>query len=427
MNALAVELNRALEGTVIASLLSGFGKRFYFPRGIVAQSAEAKRHARRLNATVGMATDGAQPLHLGVIGEHISGLQPEEVFSYAPTGGNQALREAWKEEMVAKNPSLAGALTSLPLVTCGLTHGIMLLADLFAEAGDSVVLPDQFWGNYRLVFEGRIGAALKTFPFFAAAGGMNVPALEEAVAGAGPKALVLLNFPNNPTGYSPTEREADLICQALRRRAEAGQRILLITDDAYFGLFYEKDTYRQSLFAGCASLHRNLLAVKADAATKEDLVWGFRLGFLTFAGKGLEEAHLDALVQKVTGAVRASVSNSNQLGQSLLLKAMRDPAYREQKERVFRILEGRYRRTREILGRLQGPLQPLPFNSGYFMTFRFPGGSAEELRRKLLMEQGIGTISIQDRYLRVAYSSVPEERLEELYSAVYQAARAVAG
>jgi aspartate/methionine/tyrosine aminotransferase len=86
------------------------------------------------------------------------------------------------------------------------------------------------------------------------------------------------------------------------------------------------------------------------------------------------------------------------------------------------VLRERYRRSREILARLRGPLEPLPFNSGYFLCFELSEGGAEALRLRLLHEHGIGTVSIQDRYLRVAYSTVDTERLEELYTTIYRVA-----
>ena len=49
--------------------------------------------------------------------------------------------------------------------------------------------------------------------------------------------------------------------------------------------------------------------------------------------------------------------------------------------------------------------------------------AALHLIHKLLTEHGVGTISIQDQFLRVAYSSVDLERLEELYAAIARAAR----
>ena len=51
---------------------------------------------------------------------------------------------------------------------------------------------------------------------------------------------MLLNFPNNPTGYTPTEAEAKALTAEIRKAAEAGNRIVVVLDDAYFGLVYEE-------------------------------------------------------------------------------------------------------------------------------------------------------------------------------------------
>jgi hypothetical protein len=56
------------------------------------------------------------------------------------------------------------------------------------------------------------------------------------------------------------------------------------------------------------------------------------------------------------------------------------------------------------------------------MSFRLNRGKAEDLRTALLMDQGVGTIAIDDRCLRVAFSSVDVEKLEELYDLIYAAA-----
>jgi aspartate/methionine/tyrosine aminotransferase len=424
MNELALALNRTLEGTVVAGLLSDFGRRIYFPKGIVAQSAEAGKHARRLNATIGMATLAGEAMHMPSIKSRIQGLKPNEIFPYASTAGSPLLREAWKREMLQKNPSLAGKSISLPAVVAGLTHGIALVADLFAGAGDAVLIPDMCWDNYRLIFEDRHQAEVHTFPFFDGSGGLDVAALENTLRRQGAaKAIVLLNFPNNPTGYTPTPSEAKGIWQVLAERASSGQKILALFDDAYFGLFYEESLYRQSLFAEAAGLHENLLAVKVDGPTKENLVWGFRIGFVTFSAGGLAAQHFEALEQKVLGAIRSSVSNSSQPAQNLLLKAMQDPNYDREKQEAFAVLAGRYRKARELTARTPPPLVALPFNSGYFMTFALERGSAEALRRKLLMDRGVGTIAFQDRYLRVAYCGVDLERLEELYGIIFEEAQ----
>ena len=425
MNPLAQELNDILKGTTVSHLLSDFGKRFYFPKGIVTQSAEAKDRATRYNATVGMATLGADPIFLNHVKGLVPGLTAGEMFPYAPTPGVPALRQAWKEEMLRKNPSLQNTPISLPLVTTGLTHGVSTVADLFLDPGDQILVPDMFWGNYRLIFEGRNKAVLKTFPFFNHRGGMNLAALEEGLRALPlEKSALVLNFPNNPTGYTPTNTEMQDLVALLEKLAREGRKLLVLTDDAYFGLFYEEDTCRESLFSFIAGLHENIVAVKLDGATKEELAWGFRVGFITYGSRGLTDAQYAALDKKTGGAVRASISNSSKLSQSLVLRGLTDPGYRAAKDQAEAILKARYLKVREAVNGYgkEVPLKALPFNSGYFMTFLVEGKSAEDLRLHLLDNYAIGTISIQEKYLRVAYSSVDIENLEDLFSLIAKAA-----
>ena len=430
MNPIAEQLNQTLADSAIVRLLSDFGRRLYFPRGVVAQTAEAAAAAHRYNATVGMATDGSSPLYLDTIRALVPDLDPEEIFAYAPTAGLPELRRRWQEEIAAKNPSLRG-VTSRPLVTSGLTHGITLAADLFVDAGDRVIVPDLFWGNYRLIMEERRQARLDTVPFFTADGTLNVAALTAALdeVPAHGKAVLLLNFPNNPTGYTPSKTEMAALADALTGAAQRGVRLVVICDDAYFGLFFDDDTCRESLFAYLSDADERLLAVKVDGATKENYVWGFRIGFLTFAMRGLTADHFAALEQKVMGAVRSSVSSSGMLAQSLLVRAMRAGTYQAEQAANLAAIAERYRRVRTILGARAdagGPLRPLPFNSGYFLTLRVADGNAEALRRALLHRRGVGTISVGDDYLRVAFSTVATADLEALFEEIYAVARQVA-
>ena len=425
MHPLAIELNAVLGGTIADALLSDLGRRLYFPKGIVAQSAEAKKHATRANATIGIATRAGAPLFLPSIRSHLPGLSPDEIFPYAPTQGVEKLREAWKKEIVRKNPDIRDAQFSLPLVVPGLTAGISILADLFVDRGDALILPDLYWDNYPLVFETRREAEIVRFPFYTAAGGYNIDGLRAALA-QGPrsrKRILLLNFPNNPTGYSLLKREADGVISAIAEAADSGARILVITDDAYFGLFYEPDIYAQSLFARLCGLHVNVLAAKVDGSTKEDLTWGFRTGFITLGSKGLGPEQYEALTRKLMGAVRSTVSNSSILAQSLILHAMENPEREREKQEAAQILRQRYEKAKSILSRKKSDvIAPLPFNSGYFMSFHLSRGTAEDLRRSLLMEDGVGTIAVDERCLRVAFSSVDTDKLEELYDLIYRAA-----
>ncbi len=424
MHPLAQELNKRLAGGPADRLLSDLGRRMYFPRGIVAQSMQAGERAWRFNATVGLAQEAREPMILPALSESLPGIPPSDSVDYAPTAGLPALRNAWQEEILMKNPDCTGGTIGHPVVTPGLTAGISQVADLFVDPGDVVVLPDLFWGNYRLIFAERRQATLHAFPFFTAGGGFNVAGLSEILQkiGDGKKSVVILNFPNNPTGYSPTKEEASAILEALTSRADTGP-VLAICDDAYFGLTYEDECFSQSLFGPLAGAHDSLLAVKVDGATKEEFAWGLRVGFLTFGGRGLGETAAEALSTKVVGNLRATISNSSNLSQHLVLRLLMHPAHEEQKRAAREELERRYRRVLEIVaGMPRGiGLSPLPFNSGYFMSFRCTPFKAEELRLRLL-DRGVGTISLGEDVLRVAYAAVDIDLLQEIYAAIFDEA-----
>jgi len=434
MDPLAAELNDALQTHAphTFKLLSALGRELFFPKGILSQSAEAKQKATRFNATIGMATEDGHPMHLDCIQQYIPELDPSESYAYAPAAGRADLREAWRRKMLQDNPSMRSVAFSLPVVTNALTHGLSITADLFADPGDVVIVPSHFWGNYKLTFCVRRGAEIRTFPTYTDSRGYNVAglaALLEEVGRERGKAIVILNIPNNPTGYTPTLAEADGIVETLVAAAESGTHVLAVCDDAYFNLAFEDGLLTESPFGRLVGRHPRLSAVKCCGATKELYVWGFRVGFITF-GLGepsAKEEALEALVKKTMGIIRGTISNCSHLGQSLVAKALGSPQLAEQRRQKFELMKGRATRCRDVLAdpKYADAWEPYPFNSGYFLCVRLLHVEAEALRTYLLDKYATGTIASGKHDLRIAFSCLAEDQVAEVFDTIYKAAKQI--
>ncbi len=434
MNPLAKELNDVIakHSPHVLEMLSDLGKNLFFPKGILTQSAEAKEKAHKFNATIGIATENGGPMYLQCIQEKLSAFDPKDIYPYAPPAGKPELRSLWREKMLRENPGMQGKQFSNPVVTSALTHGLSIVGDMFVGVGDHVVLPDMLWGNYNLTFGTCNGGVVKKHNTFTPAGGYDVEAFKKtlkATAAEKGKAVVLLNFPNNPSGYTPTVAEGDALVAAILEVAQGGCNIVAVTDDAYFGLFYE-DSLKESLFGKLANLHPRILAVKLDGATKEEFVWGFRTGFITFAdgNKGPQAEVLTALEKKTMGIIRAKISNCPHPSQTFVIEGLRSPQFLKQKEEKFQIMKGRALKVKEVLnsGRYDDAWGYYPFNSGYFMCLKLKSVDAEKLRVHLLDKYGVGTISIGSTDLRIAFSCIAEKDIPELFDLIYKAVKDLA-
>ena len=246
----------------IASFLAPRALSWSLPKaGFMAQGAEAA--GSELNSSIGVALkDDGSPLVLPAL-SGLNGLD-DRALLYSGCSGQKELRRAWAE--------LKGQ-RRLPLVTAGLTHGLNLAGHLFLSPGDTLHIPGPVYENYHHMFSGFFQARISPFPLTGDKG-LNTKGIEEILSGQGETFRFLFNFPQNPTGYSPTKADVDRLLPVLREGADRGNKILIILDDAYQGLNHDPGLYPESLFAPLGDLHENILTVKLDGATKEYCAWG---------------------------------------------------------------------------------------------------------------------------------------------------------
>jgi aspartate/methionine/tyrosine aminotransferase len=406
------------------ALLSDLGREAVYPPDIPFQAAQAR--GKRYNATIGQITDGhGRILAPPALERQIESLGGDRnaALLYSPVEGREPLRSRWRER---HRPAGTTAPSSLPLVVCGLTHGLSLVADLFCGPGRTVVIPAPFWGNYRQIFTLRRGA--RVVPADVYRGGRFEPNAIRAALDAlpdGEPALVLLNLPANPVGYSPTATESDRVAEALAAAAER-RPLMVVCDDAYAGLVYEDGVPRESLFWRLATVSERLVPVKIDGCTKELVFFGGRVAFLTFPFEPDSPA-ARALESKAKCILRATVGSPPALTQEVALAALASDGVEDEIEEIRRVLAGRYRALRRALdASTPGLLRPLPFNSGCFALIELPAGvDAEALRQRLLADFDTGVVSNPPRWVRIAYCSVAEEAIPELVSRIEAGVRAL--
>jgi aspartate/methionine/tyrosine aminotransferase len=388
-----------------ASLLSDVGRRIYFPKGVPAQSAEAK--GCPVNATIGQYTDGHGGAEaLVAIRDGIgAGVSLEDAVLYPAQGGVPALRDTWRARLVAT----AGESIGRPLVTAGLTQGLATVADLFVDAETDVIVPDPCWGNYNLIFGVRRGGNLVRWRLLDG-DRVDVAGLRALLSSCTRKTVLVLNFPSNPVGFSPSVADAHAIVDAL---SACPVPLLVVTDDAYMGMVWDDTCMAGSLFdAVVAAALPRVVPVKIDGATKELFFFGGRVGFLTFGLTGEPAAVLE---DKAMGVLRATTSTTAAPSQALVLRALRDPDLAVQRARILERIRARHDRLRD--GLAKAGVETLPFNAAFFVLLKVRGDA--EQARKALLAEGVGVVAFPAAgALRVSYASVALEDIDMLVAAL---------
>ena len=390
-------------------LLSPLGHRAAMPLGIPQQSEQARGVLR--NATIGQITDGSgRPLLLPSLARFYTGFEDERALLYASTAGHPALRKAWLAHLELP----PGTPASLPVVTAGITHGLSLCADLFTTPETPVLVGGPYWGNYNEIFTMRTGAPVVRYPFFGPDRRYNVAGLAEALRSVTGPSVVLLNFPSNPTGYSPYPDEVEAIVDLL---AAHPLPLCVVCDDAYAGLQFDDRLYPTSLFGALARAldPERAVVCKVDGATKELVFFGGRVGFLTFSADG---GAGEALAEKAATVLRGTLASVSRPAQLSVLGALESPTLAAERAAVLAVLRKRYHALQASLD--AAGLTPWPFNSGCFALVELPPGlDAEAVRQRLVREQSVGVISVPEaRALRVAFCSIEAADIPDMVSRI---------
>ena len=209
----------------------------------------------------------------------VASLQAGETF-YAHNLGLQELREALAAYTDKLHPGRgAGHWFDRLAVTSGGVNGLMLASQALVEAGDEVVVVSPAWPN--LVAQPLIlGAKVHTVPLRVQADGPRAGAwvldLDALLAAITPATrLLVVNAPNNPTGWTLSAAEQRAILAHCRRTGT-----WIVADEVYERLYFADDTPNGAAPSFLDVAEPEDRVIVAHSFSKSFLMTGWRLGWL---------------------------------------------------------------------------------------------------------------------------------------------------
>ncbi|MBN2325928.1 MAG: aminotransferase class I/II-fold pyridoxal phosphate-dependent enzyme [Candidatus Omnitrophica bacterium] len=447
----------ALQQAGIVDFFSEYGKQIYNPTGIFYWTGRSKTEAK-INATIGSAKGRAKDIFEGgddkkitlcipSMQKYFPELSTEEIFPYAPEAGVPAFREAWKQWLLKKAGADADRISprlNSPYVIPGITGGISICTRMFVDPGAPIIVPDKRWENYDNVFLRNVFCEIEEFPTFRGQD-FNLEGMIDSIKKVWQKqdrAVVMLNFPNNPTGCCPPKAAGREIVKTIQdlTASTPDKKLVLLLDDAYEGYVYDEEAENRSLFY-LFDPAPNFLPVKMDGVSKEMLWYGARIGAITFMCPDgwFEKAGRDdifkELENKFRGVVRNTVSNCSHVAQSAALKALQNlDQIMSERKKVFDLLSERYHLMKQELGKLTTDLLiPDPFQGGFFCFVNIKPGcglKASDVCDHLLKKYAVGAVPLEMgdiNGIRLAFCGVEAQDIPQLCQSLEQAVTDLAG
>lgn len=298
----------------------------------------------------------------------IDSLQRGETF-YAHNLGLPELREAIAGYTSKLHPKVDASRIA---VTSGGVSALMLAVQALVDAGDEVVAVTPVWPNLTAQ-PAILGAVVRTVSLVPADGQwtLDLAALRNAVT---PKTkLLIVNAPNNPTGWTMTREEQQGVLDHCR---ETGTWIL--ADEVYERLYFEPTPN------GCAPSFLDISGsddrlVVTHSFSKSFLMTGWRLGWLVLP---------PALVEGIGKLIEFNTSCASVFTQRAAVAAIEHTA--EITPRVVAHLKQCRDTLVPLLETLPG-VQVAPAKGGMYAFFRLEGfGDSLDLAKRLVVEAGLG-------------------------------------
>lgn len=191
---------------------------------------------------------------------------------YMPNSGYDEVREEIAQ-FCTENTGLPFTRDHI-IMTVGAAGALNVVFKSILDPGDEVIVPNPFFVEFMFYISnhGGVMRLAETKADFH----LDIEAISRAITKK--TRAVLLNSPHNPTGVVYSEAELKELCYLLDEKRNKGQRIYLVSDEAYRKLLYDNTP-----FPDCFNLYDDTIVVTSHS--KDLALPGERIGYIAVSPK----------------------------------------------------------------------------------------------------------------------------------------------
>lgn len=333
-------------------------------------------------------------------------LPNSEIAAYAQVAGQPDFLEAVLDACFKNyKPDAYIKAVATPGGTGSVKHAI----NNYTNPGDSILVSDWYWSPYQTISE-EIGRNVANYELFNDKNEFNIDSFKEnfeTLLNKQKRLVTIINSPaNNPTGYSLSDKEWDMVLDIAKENAiNEENRIVIFVDVAYID-FAGVELERRKFFSKFSNLPENILIIVGFSMSKGYTMYGLRSG--AAIGISSSEELAEEFYYSCMHSNRANWSNGTRAAMSVMTHIANDPiktkAYEEEKNKYKDML--RRRANAFVKASDEVGLKILPYRDGFFVSI--PCDNAKDLSNELIKEN-MFVVSLK-KGLRFAVCAVSEEK-----------------
>ncbi|MDO5440837.1 MAG: aminotransferase class I/II-fold pyridoxal phosphate-dependent enzyme [Erysipelotrichaceae bacterium] len=367
---------------------------------VFAVSNLAKQDPDGINATTGcLYGEDGKLLTYSTVFDNESNITNIQNASYASPEGNKEYLE-----LIGKHV-LEGKVSKKykTLATSGGTGAIYLSVKSCLNEGDTIILPEVAWGNYKVIAQ-ELNLNVVNYDVY------NLDSLLKAIDTVNEKVFVVINSPShNPCGHAYTYEEWEKIINKLN---SVNKEVILLNDIAYID--YAPNN-KKEYFKLFNTLTNNVLVILAYSCSKSFSYYGKRLG--AFIAINDDEEFLDHYINMCARLARTTWSNCNNGAMLNIVSLLKDnyDSYIKERDESIKMLADRA--SLFIKQANENNLPLYPYTSGFFVSLKIEDLDLRDKVHQRLIDNHIYTVKV-NKGIRIGICSLPMNKVDGLASKI---------